>query len=62
MPVFSFGSHAGQVCDMDVGEFVHVIADAHIYDRLIPIVKETDKKGTLPAPTFWMNPEKKNFL
>ena len=29
-----------QVCDMQVGELVHVIADAHIYDRHIPIIKE----------------------
>ena len=29
-----------QVCDMEVGEFVHMIADAHIYDRHIPIVKK----------------------
>ena len=29
-----------QVCGYEVGEFVHVIADAHIYDRHIPLVKE----------------------
>ena len=29
-----------QVCDMEVGELVHVIADAHIYDRHIPIIRE----------------------
>jgi len=29
-----------QVCDMEAGELVHVIADAHIYDRHIPLVKE----------------------
>ena len=28
-----------QVCDMEVGELVHVIADAHIYDRHIPLVQ-----------------------
>ena len=28
-----------QVCDMNVGELVHVIADAHIYDRHIPLVE-----------------------
>jgi thymidylate synthase len=50
-----------QVCDMKVGELVHVIADAHIYDRHIPIVKELIQRPTYDAPTFWMNPEIKNF-
>ncbi|MBO4280540.1 MAG: thymidylate synthase [Lachnospiraceae bacterium] len=50
-----------QVCDMQVGEFVHVIADAHIYDRHIPIVEELIRRPTYPAPKFWLNPEIKNF-
>ena len=50
-----------QVCDMQVGELVHVIADAHIYDRHIPIVKELIKREQHPAPKFWINPEIKNF-
>ena len=29
-----------QVCDMEVGELVHVIADAHIYDRHVPMIEE----------------------
>lgn len=50
-----------QVSDMEVGEFVHVIADAHIYDRHIPIVKELIQRPTYPAPNFSLNPEVKNF-
>ena len=50
-----------QVCDMQVGEFVHVIADAHIYDRHIPIIKELIERPTYPAPKFSMNPEVKDF-
>lgn len=50
-----------QVCDMYVGEFVHVIADAHIYDRHIPIIKELIEREPQPAPTFWLNPEIKDF-
>ena len=50
-----------QVCDMQVGELVHVIADAHIYDRHIPIVKELIEREQYPAPKFWMNPEIKDF-
>lgn len=50
-----------QVCDMEVGELVHVIADAHIYDRHIDIVKELITRPTYPAPTFALNPEVKDF-
>ena len=50
-----------QVSDMEVGELVHVIADAHIYDRHIPIIKELIKRPTYHAPTFWINPEVKDF-
>lgn len=50
-----------QVCDMKVGELVHVIADAHIYDRHIPLIKELISRETYPAPDFWINPEIKNF-
>ena len=50
-----------QVCDMQVGEFVHVIADAHIYDRHVPMIRELISREPLPAPTFWLNPEVKDF-
>lgn len=50
-----------QVNDMEVGELVHVIADAHIYDRHIPIIKELITRPTYDAPKFWMNPEIKDF-
>ena len=50
-----------QVCDMKVGELVHVIADAHIYDRHVPLVKELISREQHPAPKFWLNPEIKDF-
>ena len=50
-----------QVCDMNVRELVHVIADAHIYDRHVPIVKELIQREQFPAPKFWLNPEIKDF-
>lgn len=50
-----------QVCDMQVGEFIHVIADAHIYDRHIDIIKELITRPTYPAPDFWLNPDVKDF-
>lgn len=48
-------------CDMIPGEFVHVIADAHIYDRHIPLIEELISRETHPAPKFVLNPEKHNF-
>ena len=51
----------GQVTGFKPGELVHVIADAHIYDRHIPIVKELISRETYPAPKFTMNPDIKDF-
>lgn len=50
-----------QVTGFKPGELVHVIADAHIYDRHIPIVKEMITRPTHPAPKFYMNPDVKDF-
>ena len=50
-----------QVSGLKVGELVHVIADAHIYDRHIPIVKEILEKPQHPAPKLIVNPDIKNF-
>ena len=50
-----------QCCDMYVGEFMHVIADAHIYDRHVPLVEELIKRPTFDAPKFFMNPDIKDF-
>lgn len=46
-----------QVCDMNVGEFVHVIADAHIYDRHIPLIEELISRPCFSAPKVWLNPD-----
>ena len=50
-----------QVCDMEVGELVHVIADAHIYDRHIPIIRELISRPQYPAPTVRLNPDIHDF-
>lgn len=50
-----------QVSDLEVGEFVHVIADAHIYDRHIPLVKELINRESYDAPKLIINPDVKNF-
>lgn len=44
-----------QVSGLEVGEFVHVIADAHIYDRHVPIVKELIEKVPYDAPTVTLD-------
>lgn len=50
-----------QVSDLEVGEFIHVIADAHIYDRHVPLVQEMIKRSSFPAPKVKLNPDIKNF-
>ena len=50
-----------QVTGFKPGELVHVIADAHIYDRHIDIVKELIARPVYPAPKFTLNPDIKDF-
>lgn len=50
-----------QVNGFEPGELVHVIADAHIYDRHIPIVEELIKRPTFAAPVVKLNPDIKDF-
>lgn len=50
-----------QVSGLKAGELVHVIADAHIYDRHIPIVKEILGKPQHPAPKLIVDSDVKNF-
>jgi thymidylate synthase len=46
-----------QVCNLDVGEFVHVLGDAHIYLNHVEQVKEQLEREPLPAPQLWLNPD-----
>jgi thymidylate synthase len=50
-----------QVCNLDVGEFIHVLGDAHIYLDHIEQVNEQLKRDPLPAPQLWLNPEIKDI-
>ena len=50
-----------QVSDLEPGEFVHVIADAHIYDRHVDAVREIIAHEPKPAPTFHIDPTVKDF-
>ena len=50
-----------QVSGLKVGELVHVIADAHIYDRHIPIAEDIIKNEQYDAPKFELNPNITDF-
>lgn len=50
-----------QVSGLKVGELVHVIADAHIYDRHVPIFNEIKNNTQYDAPVLVMNKDVKNF-
>jgi thymidylate synthase len=46
---------------LEAGELVHVIADAHIYDKHIPLVKELMERPQFDAPKLIINKEVRNF-
>ncbi|MGN0246569.1 MAG: thymidylate synthase [Lachnospiraceae bacterium] len=50
-----------QVNHMIPGELIHVIADAHIYDRHVDIIKELLDRPEHPAPKVWLNQEVTDF-
>ncbi|MBQ7243839.1 MAG: thymidylate synthase [Bacilli bacterium] len=50
-----------QVSGLKVGTLLHVIADAHIYDRHEDLVRKVIAKPTHPAPKLWINPDVKDF-
>lgn len=50
-----------QVTGLVPGEFVHVIADAHIYDRHVDVIREMITRPQFDAPKFSLNPDVKDF-
>jgi len=50
-----------QVTDLKPGEFVHVLADAHVYHNHFEQVKEQLARNPLPLPKLWLNPAIKNI-
>jgi len=50
-----------QVSNLKVGELIHVIADAHIYDRHVPLIAELIQRKPYPAPKLLINPNIKDF-
>ena len=52
---------ASQVTDLKPGEFIHTLADAHIYNNHFEQVKEQLSRKPFPLPKLWLNPEIKNI-
>ncbi len=50
-----------QVSGLEAGELIHVIADAHIYDRHVPAIEEIIRNEPKPAPRFFLDPDVKDF-
>ena len=50
-----------QIAGLEAGELVHVIADAHIYDRHVPIIEELLHRTPKAAPVFHMDPTVSDF-
>lgn len=50
-----------QVCDLGIGEFIHVLGDAHIYLNHVDQVKEQLDREPFPAPHLWLNPDIKDI-
>jgi thymidylate synthase len=46
-----------QVCNLEVGDLIITIGDAHIYNNHVEQVKEQLKRKPLPLPTLQLNPE-----
>ena len=50
-----------RVSGLEAGELVHVIADAHIYDRHVPIIERLLENEPKAAPRFWIDPSVDDF-
>ena len=50
-----------QAAGLKPGELVHVIADAHIYDRHVPMIEEIIRNEPKPAPKFIVDPTVDDF-
>ena len=51
-----------QVCDLEVGDFIHTLGDAHIYSNHFEQVNLQLTRSPLPLPTLKLNPEVKNIF
>lgn len=51
-----------QVCNLEVGEFIHTLGDAHIYSNHLDQVKLQLSRECRPLPKLTLNPEVKNIF
>ena len=51
-----------QVCGLEVGEFIHVTGDSHLYSNQIDGIKEQLTREPMPLPKLWLNPEVKDIF
>ncbi len=51
-----------QVCDLEVGDFVHTFGDAHIYSNHMEQVQLQLSRDFRQLPTMWINPEVKDIF
>lgn len=51
-----------QVCDLDVGDFVHTLGDAHLYSNHMEQTELQLSRDVFPLPTMKINPEIKNIF
>lgn len=50
-----------QVCDLEVGEFIHTFGDLHLYENHIEQAKEQLTREPKPLPKLWLNPSVKDI-
>lgn len=50
-----------QVCDLEVGDFIHTIGDAHIYSNHLEQVQKQLQREPKDLPKVWINPDKKEI-
>jgi thymidylate synthase len=51
-----------QVCDLQVGDFVHTLGDAHLYLNHLDQTKEQLSRDVRPLPTLRLNPNVKDIF
>jgi thymidylate synthase len=50
-----------QVCDLEVGDFVHTLGDAHLYLNHIEQTRLQLEREPRPLPTLRLNPERRGL-